>query len=195
MSDLFAVTILALDGATARVRFEVVHPDQWDVPATPNFALQVVTELYWIETEGWLWRTQPITRDEARQLATSHPRRAELERWLELAHGRRVEITEAEHDALERGVAMPRRENLAAFGFDSGGYYKRYRPDFAAFRAIAAEVVTGVRLEDARNHPRRAEDGPHPQATLVFTVADPALLAHLRVGLTWPSAMFDFEGW
>src|SRR5262245_4834794 len=115
MSELFHVEVLSVEGDRARVRFVVVHPDQWDVPATKNFALQAIVEAYWIEREGYAWgEAQPLSKKAFAQLANDHAHKDTLERWLELAHGREVAITKAEHDALRTDMARMRAEGLAA---------------------------------------------------------------------------------
>jgi hypothetical protein len=188
MSELFHVEVTAVDGPLARVRFSIVHPDQHEVPVTENFALQVLTELYWLEREGYLSGVA-----EAQSIAAASPRRDDLEKWLELAHGKRHFITQVEYQDLSDHLIST--EGLSAWGMDNGRYYKQERTEYEAFRGVAARVIREVHLEDAHHHPRVSEDAPDPYATLVFTVDDAALLAHLRPGMTWDSAMYDFEGW
>jgi len=86
MSTLFHIRIELVVGPTVWARFEVCHPDQWDVPATKTFALLAIVEAYDNMKEGFVYaeQRQPIRRDEAIKLATTHPHRAKLERWLEL---------------------------------------------------------------------------------------------------------------
>jgi hypothetical protein len=186
MSDLFHLEVTSVEGPTARVRFDVVHPDQHQVPATANFALQVLTELYWMESEGHLFPG-------AQFIAAAHPRRDDLEKWLELAHGKRHWITQVEYQDLSDHLIST--EGLSAWGLENGRYFKQELAEYEAFRAVAARVIREVHLEDTHNHPRTSEDAPDPSATLVFTVDDDALLAHLRPGMSWDSAMYDFEGW
>jgi hypothetical protein len=86
MSALFRVRIELVGGSTVWTRFEVCHPDQWDVPASKNIALQVVVEMYDNLRQGLGFgaQRQPMSPGEAAKLVASHPQRAKLERWLEL---------------------------------------------------------------------------------------------------------------
>ena len=86
MSTLFDIRIELVVGPMVWARFEVCHPDQWDVPATKNFALLVVVETYdnMKLGLGFHGHGQPMSQEEAGKLAATHPQRAKLERWLEL---------------------------------------------------------------------------------------------------------------
>jgi hypothetical protein len=86
MSTLFNIRIELVVGPTVWARFEVCHPDQWDVPASKNFALLVVVETYDDMKQGFGFhgQRQPMSREEAANLVLTHPQRAKLERWLEL---------------------------------------------------------------------------------------------------------------
>ncbi|MDY3558382.1 hypothetical protein R5W23_005475 [Gemmata sp. JC673] len=86
MSTLFNIRVELVAGPTAWARFEVCHPDQWDVPATKAIALLVVVEVYREMKEGFgFHRTnRPMSRSEAAGLVTQHPARERLDRWLDL---------------------------------------------------------------------------------------------------------------
>jgi len=86
MSTLFDIHIELVAGPTVWTRFEVCHPDQWDVPATKNIALMVIVEAYdnMKQGLGFAAQRQPMSRQEAAKLVGTHPQRAKLERWLEL---------------------------------------------------------------------------------------------------------------
>lgn len=85
MSTLFDIHIELVVGSTVWARFEVCHPDQWDVPATKAIALLVVVEVYREMKEGFGFHranNRPTTQEEAAKLAERHPAKARLEQWL-----------------------------------------------------------------------------------------------------------------
>jgi hypothetical protein len=86
MSTLFRIRFEFVAGPIVWTRFQVCHPDQWDVPASKSFALLVIVETYdnMKQGFGFAGQRQPMSREEAGRLAATHPRREKLERWLEL---------------------------------------------------------------------------------------------------------------
>jgi len=157
MYTLFDIHIELVVGPTVWARFEVCHPDQWNVPASKNFALLVIVEIYrdMMEGLGFAGQQQPISREAANKLIATHPRRAKLDHWLEL--------------------------------------YNRY--DGTTFAAEAAQAVVEVELTKEENNPKKEEGGPDPKATLVFTVADAEIIAHVVGGFKFGSAMCDCTYW
>lgn len=121
-SDPFAPPPVTADtafdpAAPARVwaRFEVCHPDQWEVPATKSIALQVVVEVYRAMKDGGYGfhhenNRRLMSQEEAAALIARHPAKERLERWLDLA--RRFDgpgfTTEAEEAIL--GVELTNEE-------------------------------------------------------------------------------------
>jgi hypothetical protein len=194
MSDLFSARVEAVAGDTARIRFEVCHPDQWNVPDTKNFALQAVVDAYWNMKMGYvLGDRQPASRGALKQRAADHPQRGLLEEWLELAHGRNVAITEAEYERLARDGFG--NEPVAGLHYNPSGWYKSYGTQYAAFRAAAERAIISVELEDQEGNPKHELEDPDPKATIVLRVAEPGCLDHLVPGFTWATAIFDFTGW
>lgn len=157
MSTLFNIRIELIVGPTVWARFDVCHPDQWDVPASKNFALLVVVETYDNMKQGLGFHGQrpPMTREEAVKVIARHPQRAKLEHWLEL--------------------------------------YKRF--DGPSFAAEADEAILEVELVNQEGNPKRDEGDQYPKATMVFTVRDPSILAHVVGGLSFGSAMCDCRLW
>jgi hypothetical protein len=157
MSTLSHIRIELVVGPTVWVRFEVCHPDQWDVPTTKTFALLALVEAYHNMKEGFVYaeQGQPIRRDEAVRLARTHPQRAKLERWLEL--------------------------------------YGRF--DAPSFTTEADDSILEVELVNEDGNPKRGEGDPYPKATMVFTVKDAAILAHVLGGFEFDSAMCDCRYW
>jgi len=84
---MFDIRVELVVGPTAWVRFEVCHPDQWDVPATKAIALLVVVEVYREMQDGCGFHrsnNRPLSQEEAKELTERHPEKARLERWLDL---------------------------------------------------------------------------------------------------------------
>jgi hypothetical protein len=87
MSTLFDIRIELVAGPMVWARFEVCHPDQWDVPATKAIALLVVVEVYREMKDGFGFQrsnNRPMSQAEAAELVERHPRKSELEQWLGL---------------------------------------------------------------------------------------------------------------
>jgi hypothetical protein len=154
MSTLFDIRVELVVGPTVWARFEVCHPDQWDVPGTKAIALLVVVEVFREMKEGFGFHhanNRPMSQAEAKEVVERHPEKARLERWLDL--------------------------------------YRRF--DGPGFAAEAREAIFGVELTNEDGNPRQAEGDPDPRATLVFTVSDAAILAHMVGGFIFDSAMCD----
>ena len=169
MSALFEVRVESVSGPIARIRFEVCHPDQHNVPATKTFALMAVLQAF---EHG---RT------------TTHAHRAPLEEFLVLARGRREEISEEELGRLER-FETDVSAKLSGWGIEDGVRFKQFLPEQERLAVAASEVIEEVHLEDEDNNPRAGTDAPAPRATLVLTTADASWLTHLEAGLRWQSA-------
>lgn len=158
MSTLFDIRVELVVGPTAWVRFEVCHPDQWDVPATKGIALLVVVEVYREMKQGsgfYRANNRPMSQLEAAALVERHPEKTRLEHWL--------------------------------------GLYRQF--DGLAFAAEAGEAILSVELTNEDENPKRAEGDPYPRATMVFTVRDAAVLAHMAGGFNFDSAMCDCSYW
>jgi hypothetical protein len=194
MSTLFRVKIESVSGATVKARFEVCHPDQWEVPGSASFALQTVVEVFWNMKMGYRLHGNdghPIAEVEAALRVREHPHRAQLEAWLELAHGKTVPISEEEYKRL--GSSGRREEKVAGYGLRDDVYYKFYDPEYTRFVAEATRAIVEVHLEDEVGNPKQDDNDPDPEATLVFTVRDAAHLFHMVEGVCFEAAMYDFS--
>lgn len=179
MSDLFDFRVVGVSDATARVHAHIAHPDQAEVPATKNFALQVVVDAYWNLREGYA-KGPPVA---------AHPRRAELEALVDDVFGQQVTITAAEYQRLEGDAAAMHAAGVTSISWRTIAGQPRHvmtrPPRWAEVRDDAEARVIAVHLEHAVGD----------EATIVATFADPALLAHLAPALAWASAIYDFTGW
>ncbi len=198
-SDLFRVRVLQRRGPVASVRYTIVHPDVFAVEDSKNIALQTLTDAYWKCREGYLWDVPKPVLARASALAKDHPRKAQLERWLTMAHGEQIELTAEEYATLTSASATDeQRSRYSGWGSSNDRFHAWLPTDYAGFVAAAEEAITSVRLEDPQNHPRdEAMDDAsvNPAVTLVITVGDGALLNHLFSGLEWDSRVYDFEGY
>jgi hypothetical protein len=191
MSSLFSVVVQGVEDGVGRVRFQVVHPDQWEVHGTRNVALQVLVEIYWFMREGYGFDGEHARRgDLGAARAAAHPMAAELEQWLELSHGKKETITQAQYEELCRGEGPWARQGG---GYDGRRYYAQFATDYEGFCEVADAQILEVWLEDEIDNPRDEDDGDDPEGTLCFRVKDEALLSLLITGLQWESAMYDYE--
>lgn len=192
MSSLFTCSVLAIEGRVARFRMEVVHPDQWDIPSTKNFALQILVDAFWTVREGFLFRDQPVDEAVIAAAFAGASRAAELEGWLEAAHGRSQPISPEAYAALRNGVGTA---GLSGWGSADGAHYKQFPPDYDGFCRTAEAVVQHVELQNSMGNPKSQESDPHPTADVVVEVRDAALLDFLVAGMSWDSAIYDFSGY
>src|SRR5262245_15546018 len=158
MSTLFDIRVELVVRPPGWARFEVCHPDQWDVPVTKAIALLVVVEVYREMKEGFGFHREnncPMSQVEAKGLVERHPEKARLEQWL----------------GLHRQFNGP------------------------AFAAEAEQAILGVELTNEDGNPKQEEGNPYPRATMVFTVRDAAILAHMAGGFNFDSAMCDCSYW
>jgi MoaA/NifB/PqqE/SkfB family radical SAM enzyme len=179
-----------------KARFQVCHPDVWEIPASANIALQAIVEAYWnmkMAYGMWEGTEQPISEEQASELVRTHPRQLQLEYWLELARGKRVLITAEEFQRLK--ADEPGGEKVAGIRSSGDVYHKFYNPEYASFALASRQEITELHLEDEVGNPRKNDDDPDPQATLVFTVRDVMCLGHLVEGFHFDSAMFDFTAY
>ena len=198
MSELLEFRVVDVIGPTARIHVRPIHPDQYDISDAKNFALQIIVEAYWTMREGYLAGNQ-LRNTEAAARVAAHPRRRELDKLLELMHGADIEITEAEYEALRGNPTKLRAEGLSSIGLRTvhgrPRHVKNRGPAFRTFIREAERIVDNVHLQDEHNNPREDADDPDAEATVVVTVGDSGLLAHLAPGLHWDSAVYDFHGW
>lgn len=179
-----------------RARYTIVHPDVFAIEDSKNIALQTITDSYWKCREGYLWDVPRRVVERGKALASSHPRKELLERWLAMAHGEQIEITPEEYASLSV-ASSDQRPRYASWGTSNGRCTATLPTDYRGFVDAAEAAIASVRIEDPQNHPRDEgdADGADPEATLVIAVTDGLVLHHLFEGLEWDSRVYDFEGY
>ncbi|MFO0560036.1 MAG: hypothetical protein U0269_18625 [Polyangiales bacterium] len=192
-SDLFRATVLERKGPTVRVRYEIVHPDVFAIEDEKNIALQTIVDSYWKCREGYLWDTSPAVVKRATELAKAHPRRAQLDEWVAMAHGRQVELTPEQYAALQSGEHDGPR--YTSWGTSNGRTYATLETEYQGFLAESERAIVSVSLSDEVNHPRDEGDGRDPSAVMTIKVADGLVLQHLFKDLAWDSRIYDFTGY
>jgi hypothetical protein len=191
MSSMFSILVLGVTDGVGRVRFSVVHPDQWEVYETKNIALQVFLEIYWFMRNGYRFDGEHARREDlGAARAAAHPMAGDLDRWLEMSHGKQVTISKEEYEAICRGEGPLAGQGG---GYNSERYYAQLETEYEGLCDEADAQILEVWLEDEVGNPREDEEGDDPEATLCFRVKDEALLSLLIPGLRWQSAMYDYE--
>lgn len=190
MSSLFQIGIENVSTATTSINVDVVHPDQWDISGSKNFALQIVIDAFWSCKMGYLYDNQPLAKDAYPKLAEQSPIFDELDHLLELMHGRKEIIDKAEYDALSNDIGT---EGLTGWGSDGTNYHKHFPTNYNAFCREAERIIKSVRLVNEENNPRENEDDPDPRATIEIEFFDENYTKHLVPGTHWDSAIYDFK--
>ncbi len=194
-SDLFQARVIDRKGPVVRVAYEIIHPDVDAIEDAKNMALQTLTDSYWKCREGYLWSAPAAVRKRAEELAAKHPRKQQLDRWLQMAHGEEVEITPEQFELLRNASneasSGPR---YSSWGQSNDRYTATLATDYLGFMRESDVAIVSVSLEAEVNHPRGADD-ENPTATMVITVADGLVLHHLFKGLVWESRIYDFTGY
>jgi len=67
--------------------------------------------------------------------------------------------------------------------------------DGPSFAAEAKNEILEVELENQESNPKQSEVDPDPKATMVFTVRDEKMLAHVASGFSFDSAMCECRLW
>jgi len=67
--------------------------------------------------------------------------------------------------------------------------------DGPSFAAEAKKEILEVELENQESNPKQLEVDPDPKATMVFTVRDEKMLAHVAAGFSFDSAMCECRLW
>lgn len=170
MTDIYTVSIDAVEGTSLRGRVHIIHPDAPFVPEDPSFPLALMMDAWWLLEEGYLHdgiaRTDggdlyPLTEEEAGKLAAGLRVRDEFRELYDLALGKKIRVDRKGYMLGEDGktVLEPRRLAKDVYDLDpSSGSDKisRYvltetRPE--EFRERAARVITSYTHGPERNVP------------------------------------------
>ena len=79
MSALFNIRITRVAPPSVHARFEVCHPDQWDVPCNKGIALTTVVEIYNSLSQG-IGATAEARRRSI-EATEKHPAKPQLDAW------------------------------------------------------------------------------------------------------------------
>ena len=85
VSALFNIQITRVAPPTVHARFEVCHPDQWNVPCSKGIALTTLVEIYKSLSQG-IGATVEARRQSV-AVTEKHPAKPKLEAWHRIMEG------------------------------------------------------------------------------------------------------------
>lgn len=178
-TDLYRVTVTATKANQVSLRLESLSPDA-AIEENACLAFHMICEAYWELGEGEL-RGEPS----AATLLAEHPMKNEICAWIQWMNGERKTLSKEEHDVLRRSFDTDDavRSTIGTMGFDlvdgKEVYSVTYRAKHRDFYRMSDRQIRDVSLKGK---------------TLTIEVENPALLAHLRPGMTFASRAYDHEG-
>ncbi len=200
MSDLYTVTIDAVEGPSFKGTVHIVHPDSAYLPDQPTFPMALLMDAWYLLTQGYLLNDPPTLSGGDRYPFS-------VARGQEIVAGMRRGPEFAELFDCLIGDRPCSPEELAR---RAAGIVVSYRmgpilgipswQDIAAWEAaegIPADqrtpvpaTDTPVELADERTwsvlSERERDECPH--AAIEVTVTDPDYLTHLTAGMRWSTA-------
>ncbi|KAJ3452755.1 hypothetical protein M0812_04530 [Anaeramoeba flamelloides] len=187
-TDIFHIEIQKVEGKTVTAHVKVIYQNQV-IPVKPNFAFQILLELFQKCSKGYIWNSfgenYEFDSNEGKKMAETHPMKETYERMNGFIYGRRINITKEEYQLIKSGQS---NERISTYGFSESQYYKMSPSNEQSYIDEAQELIESVTLENAS----WTKSG-YPEGDLVLTVSDSNLLHHVRTGSSWPSTIYDMN--
>jgi len=178
-SDLYSITVEKIERSKVTLDINVIHPDAYMFDADKNVALQLVVGAYWLLKNGYTW-DMGINDEEAQQILRKSPYIRQLDDWLEMMHGKTVEITKAEHQRIKKsGKFVYKGKKISSYGSEGGNKFTvSFNTEYKAFMNLANVIILDIKATDRQ---------------LIFQVLEKGMIAHLHEGMTWASRAYDFS--
>ena len=178
-SDLYTITVEKIERTKVTLKVDVIHPDVSMFDADKNIALQLVVGAYWLLKNGYTWG-MGIEDDEAEQILRRSPYIRQLDDWLEMMHGRTMEVSERDYQRIKKsGKFVYKGQKLSSYGMEGDGkYVVSFHTDYHAFINLANVTILDIEATDSH---------------LIFKVLERGMVAHLREGMVWNSRAYDFS--
>lgn len=216
MSDIYRFQVSSIDDRILTIEATIVHPDVDWVEDTKNLALQIILEPYSDIAKGYIynaaWQSYPFDQKQADEFIKTHPLKEQMPYWLELMRGKDMEVTEEEYKNMDqlRESDDPKFKRISSWGMSNGKYSVSYHPNYKAFIKVAEIAIQDVEMTNIEHMPwkhnqlswderEKLSDKDwdklyenKPSCTLKITVLNKELLHHLKEGMQWQSAMYDF---
>ncbi|KOY85112.1 hypothetical protein AD998_02150 [bacterium 336/3] len=222
MSSLISFNILSKKANVLDVEVQIVHPDEHHINDSPNFALQIIMELYENMVLGHVynsnWSSYPFDEEKAKQLLDTNYKK-EMDELLEKMRWRKIPITEEEYDQMEKdGSFEYKGQKLSSRGMENGEYYVSLETEYDEFCREAEKHIEKVEVLQVKDFPHwfdrvetwleyekiswgfddetydKHQDEPNPTYHLRI-IANPKsvfLLHHVQEKCYWESATFNF---
>ncbi|MCU0438054.1 MAG: hypothetical protein MUC49_09055 [Raineya sp.] len=222
MSSLVSFNILSKKANILDVEVQIVHPDEHHINDSPNFALQIILELYENMQLGYIynakWSSYPFDKEKAIQLL--HPDyKKEMDELLEKMRWKKIPITEDEYNQLEKeGVFEYNGQKLSSRGMENGQYYVSLETEYDEFCKEADKHIEKVEVLQVKNFPHwfdrvetwleygviswgfednvydKHQNEPNPTYFLRITINPEStfLLHHVQEKCYWESAAYNF---
>jgi hypothetical protein len=222
MSSLISFNILSKKANILDVKVQIVHPDEHHINHSPNFALQIIMELYENMQLGYIyndeWSSYPFDKDGAKQLLLTEYKK-EMDELLEKMRWRKITITEDEYNQMEKdGSFEYEGQKLSSRGMENGQYYVSLETEYDKFCEEADKHIEKVEVLKVENFPHwfdRVEtwlkygvvswgfddevynqhlNEPNPTYYLRITINPKSdfLLYHVQEKCYWESAAYNF---
>ncbi len=222
MSSLVSFLILSKKDNIFDVEVKIVHPDEHNINDTPNFALQIILELYSNIKEGFIynsgWSFYPFNKEESTKLILDE-NKALLDHLLELLRGKKMPIPKQEYERRQKDSDyLYQGENTSGMGASGEDYYLYLRPAYKVFCELAEKYIQKIEVVKTANYPHWQdtfeawldyqetwsfpqeaydlhENTPAPTYHLQITVnsTNLGLLHHVQEKCFWDSAAYNIE--
>ncbi|MEN9302213.1 MAG: hypothetical protein RL264_642 [Bacteroidota bacterium] len=158
MSDLHRVKVLSKKGNKVQLEVTIVHPDERNVNADHNFALQLILQFYgkpnrqYVPNEGE-WEFYPFTKEGDGKLVNEENRQVLLH-LLEKMYWREIPISKEEYEErLISNDGTYNGEKSCGLNFYDNHYFVCLETEYDAFCTLAEEHIELVELLEVRHYP------------------------------------------
>jgi hypothetical protein len=156
-SSLVRFSILSVQNECLEVMVDIIHPDEWDINDKPNYALQIILEMYdHIQREliyNAAWQFYPFTQEEAKRLL-AEDLKPELAYLLELFRGKEIAISEEEYSQIQNlDNKIYQGQKIAGLGMSTGKYQVLLEREFDKYCEEAERYIENVEVIEIGNYP------------------------------------------
>ncbi|WAP57792.1 hypothetical protein [Streptomyces sp. S465] len=218
MTDLFTVSIDAVEDSTFRGRVHLINPDAWQVPSEPTFPMALLVDAWFLLTNGHLHNDDdgvprgdryPFSEERGKEIVAGMRLKEEFSELYGFLFGKRLRVDADGYLLGDDGRTVLEPRTLAKDVYELGGgsghdgisHLLWTRNNGEAFSQRAADVVTTYRCGTVRNVPLWSEVAalededepwePGESREEMATWEDPADLEHWRVWRLLETRAFD----
>ncbi len=224
MSALNSFRILSKKDNTITVEVKIVHPDEHYMHAKPNFALQIITELYDNIQKGYIYNSgyeyYPFTKEEAKNYLLPDKKQF-FDNLLEIQYGRKIPISEKEYKERQKTKNYTYKGQNVGMSGGGNAYFLNLETEWKLFCEEAEKYIQNVQITHLENYPHWADSFDtwlEYQHKFEYEIPEEAfdehefiapryilgisvfseynfLLHHVLEGCSWESAIYNFESY